>query len=124
MAILIDCLFVGAGGALGAISRYLLGLLPIKTENGFPVVTLCINVAGAFCIGLLVALSEKLPCFDSRLLLLTKVGFCGGFTTFSTFSYETVQLFQNGKAVTALTYVMLSFLLCIAAVFGAQKLIK
>lgn len=124
MTLLLDCFFVGAGGALGAISRFLLGLLPIKAASGLPVVTLGVNVAGAFAIGLIVALSEKQPGFDPRLLLFLKVGLCGGFTTFSTFSHETVQLLQAGKAALALLYMSLSFLLCIAAILAAQSLVK
>lgn len=124
MATVVDCLFVGLGGALGAICRYLLGLIPIKTQSGFPVVTLSINLIGAFCIGLIIALSEKYTGFDSRLLLFLKVGLCGGFTTFSTFSHETAMLFQSGKTMLAVIYAVMSTVVCVAAVFGAQRLVK
>lgn len=66
----------------------LLGKLPVKAA-GFPVITLGINVVGAFCIGLIVAAVGKHSGWDPRLVLFLKVGFCGGFTTFSTFSLET-----------------------------------
>ena len=124
MSAIIDCLFVGFGGALGAIARYLLSLVPIKPESGFPVITLIINVIGAFCIGLIAALAGKLPDVDSRLLLFLKVGLCGGFTTFSTFSYETTILLQNGKHIPGISYILLSVFLCIAAVFCAQQFVK
>ena len=81
-------LFVALGGAIGSVSRFLLGKLPVKAA-GFPVITLGINVVGAFCIGLIVAAVGKHSGWDPRLVLFLKVGFCGGFTTFSTFSLET-----------------------------------
>jgi CrcB protein len=83
-----------------------------------------INVTGAFLIGLIIAFAVKNQRVDSSLLLLLKVGFCGGFTTFSTFSLETTELFQNGKYFIALSYIALSVILSIAAVFGAQALVK
>ena len=51
---LLNCVFVGLGGAAGSICRYLLGLLPLKPVSGFPAITLCINIAGAFALGLFI----------------------------------------------------------------------
>ena len=124
MQMLRNCLIVGLGGAAGTVSRYLLGLLPLKPQSGFPLITLLINVAGAFLIGLVIAFAVKNQSVDSSLLLLLKIGFCGGFTTFSTFSLETAELFQNGKYFIALSYIILSVALSIAAVFGAEALVK
>ncbi len=119
MRMLLDCLFVALGGAVGSVSRYLLGKLPVTA--GFPVITLGINVAGAFCIGLIMAAAGKHGGWDPHLVLLLKVGFCGGFTTFSTFSLETVQLLQSGKTAQAVLYAAVSVALGITAVFAAQK---
>lgn len=119
---LIDCLAVGAGGALGAMGRHLLGLLPVKPENGFPLITLLINMAGAFFIGLIAAAAARVGKFDPRVLLFLKTGLCGGFTTFSTFSLEATGLLQDGKAVSAGLYMTLSVVLCVAAVFLAQAI--
>ena len=119
-----NCLLVGAGGMLGTIGRYLLCLLPIKTQNGFPIITLAINLIGAFCIGLIAAFSGRSGNTNPQLILFLKVGICGGFTTFSTFSLEAVQLLQNGKSVVALSYMVLSVALCVAAVAGAQAIVK
>lgn len=121
---LVNCLYVAAGGAVGSVCRYLLGLLPIKNTGGFPYITLGINVLGAFCIGLLAAAAAKHTGMDPRLVLLLKVGLCGGFTTFSTFCNEAVGLLQSGKVLPALLYMVLSVVLGVAAVFAGQAVIK
>ena len=119
-----NCLIVGAGGALGTICRYLIGLLAVQPESGFPAKTLFINVLGAFVIGLVTALAVKNSALDPRLVLLLKVGVCGGFTTFSTFAYETSELLQTGRGAVALAYVLLSVTLGVLAVFAAQLLVR
>lgn len=119
-----NCLLVGIGGMLGTICRYLVGLLPIKMQSGFPIITLAINLIGAFCIGLIVAFSEKSSGINPQLVLFLKVGICAGFTTFSTFSLEAMQLLQNGKFVVGLSYMVLSVALCVSAVVGAQAIAK
>lgn len=124
MEVLYNCLFVGIGGAIGSVTRYLTGLIPIKSQNSFPLTTLIINVLGAFCIGIIVAIAGRAKGFDPKLLLLLKVGFCGGFTTFSTFSLETVGLLQKGSYFTAGIYMALSFVLCIFAILLAQVIVK
>lgn len=124
MSTFMDCIFVGAGGALGAVFRYLMGLLPIRSPSGFPMTTLIINVMGAFCIGLIVSIAGKHTDFDPRVLLFLKVGLCGGFTTFSTFSHETMLLFQRGRLTMGILYIVLSVILCVVAVAGAQAMVK
>ena len=120
----LNCLCVGIGGAIGSVCRYLLGLLPLRPAVGFPLTTLGINVLGAFCIGLLTALAGRHTGWDPRLLLLLKVGVCGGFTTFSTFCSESVQLLQSGRPGLAALYMALSVLLGGAAVFAGQALVR
>ena len=121
---IIDCLFVGFGGFLGAISRYLMCLLPLKPENGFPLVTLLVNVIGAFAIGLITALAVRNRDINPQFILFLRVGICGGFTTFSTFSLETAAMFQSGSFFLGVLYVSLSVLLCTAAVIGAGVLVR
>ena len=121
---MLNCVLVGFGGFLGTVCRYLIGLLPVKAGGGFPVKTLAINFAGAFAIGLIAALAAKYESADSRLVLFLRVGICGGFTTYSTFAYETAELLQNGSAVTALAYVAASVVLCVSAALGAQMLVR
>ena len=90
---MINCLFVGLGGFIGAVCRYLIGLLPVQSESGFPYKTFLINVAGAFLIGCIATYAGKHPAVNPQLVLFLKVGICGGFTTFSTFAFETTDLF-------------------------------
>jgi CrcB protein len=90
--------------------------------GGFPIPTLSVNVVGALIIGAVIGMAEKNAGMDPRLLLFLKVGICGGFTTFSTFSSETAQLLQDGKLAAASAYVLLSVLLCLAAVFAGRQI--
>ena len=88
-------LCVGAGGALGAMGRYSLGLIPLGGE--LPLMTLLINFLGSVAIGAIVETSELAAGALSReAVLFLKVGLCGGFTTFSTFSLETLELIEGG----------------------------
>lgn len=121
---MLNCLMVGIGGFIGSVCRYLIGLLPVEADGGFPVKTLLINIAGSFLIGLITALAVKNKDMNEQLVLLLKVGVCGGFTTFSTFAYETTDLMKNGHAVTALIYVCTSIILGVLAVYAAQMLVK
>lgn len=120
MNTVMDCVFVGMGGGIGAVSRYLISLLPLTHSSGCPFGTLIINVAGAFVIGLVTAFVSKDALSDPRVILFLKVGICGGFTTFSTFSHETAMLIKSGRTGVAFLYMTLSFMLCIGAVFAAQ----
>lgn len=105
-----NVLLVALGGGIGgAALRYGIGLLPIPGE--FPGATLLTNLLGAFAIGLIVAQSGKL---SSGGTLFLKTGVCGGFTTFSTFSLETVLLLQNGRYGLSALYIGLSLGCCLA----------
>jgi CrcB protein len=121
---MLNCLFVGIGGFIGSICRYLVGLIPLKENSGFPFKTLCINIVGAFVLGMLSAYAAKNPNANPRLMLLLKVGVCGGFTTFSTFAYESTSLFTSGKSGLALAYVLISVTAGILAVFLAEQIIQ
>mgnify|MGYP002554891259 FL=1 len=117
---LLNCVFVGLGGAAGSICRYLLGLLPLKPASGFPAITLCINIAGAFALGLIGALAGKYAKLNPQLLLFLRVGVCGGFTTFSTFSNDGLILMKQGFYGLFATYTLLSILLGIFAALGGS----
>lgn len=120
---MLNCFLVGLGGFIGSVCRYLIGLLPVRPDSSFPVKTLMINVAGAFAIGLITALAGKYKSPDPHIVLMLKTGVCGGFTTFSTFAYETSDLMINGNLTSAILYMVSSVLLGILAVFAAQMLI-
>ena len=110
---------------LGAIARYLIGLIPLRPENGFPLTTMMINAIGAFCIGLIaVSASAHAGAVDTRLLVFLKVGICGGFTTFSTFSLELFDLIDAGSLAMAALYAAGSVLICVGAVGAAQLLLR
>lgn len=119
---MLNCLFVGLGGFIGAVCRYLMGLLSIQDKSGFPWITLCINVIGAFLIGLIAAAAVKNGWGNSPFVLFFKTGVCGGFTTFSTFALESSSLMGSGKTTLAAVYMVLSVILCLTAVIAAQKL--
>ena len=121
----LNCLFVGLGGFVGSVLRYLVGFIPTGAIAAFPIKTLVINIVGSFVIGLVCALASKLgTAMNPQLLLFLKVGLCGGFTTFSTFALESNSLIQAGNTPLAVLYAVLSVTLSIAAVFAAQALVK
>ncbi|MCQ2231326.1 MAG: CrcB family protein [Paludibacteraceae bacterium] len=99
---------VGLGGALGSMMRYGVTLLGGYLSLFGPLSTLCVNSIGSFLITLFAALVSK----ETTLLLLT-VGFCGGFTTYSTFSSQSLQLIQAGKFQTAMVYILATLLVCL-----------
>ena len=110
---MIQILSVGAGGFIGAVLRFLMGKLPIKEMTIFPVNTLLINLIGAFVIGLVAAAGSRYGAENSNLVLFLKVGLCGGFTTFSTFSLEGLTLIQEGHFLIFMAYAVSSVALCL-----------
>ena len=120
---MINCLIVGLGGAVGTILRYLIGLIPLKESLQFPIKTFVINIIGCFLIGCIVTLALKINNFNPKLILFLKVGVCGGFTTFSTFALEANNLIKTSHWGIAVTYIILSIIIGIFAVFLGQWLI-
>ena len=121
---MIDCIIVGIGGFLGAACRYIVGMIPLKEGCIFPVKTFIINITGSFIIGILAALAMKANSLNPRILLFLKVGLCGGFTTFSSFTLETSDLAENGRIPIAILYAVLSVTVGIFAVFAGQKIVR
>lgn len=112
---MLNALAVGWGGFIGAISRYLLSIFINRINPvNFPVSTLIINLIGSFLIGILTQLLSNMYPANKRLLLFLTTGILGGFTTFSTFSLETVNLYQNGNTLFAVLNVVLSIALCLS----------
>ncbi|HJR66867.1 MAG TPA: fluoride efflux transporter CrcB [Gemmatimonadaceae bacterium] len=100
-------LWIALGGAAGTVARYGVGLAAERFTATWPAGTLIVNVVGSFFLGLF-TFWLRTPPFDPALRAALTIGLCGGFTTFSTFSYETVVLAENGGMARALTYVGLS----------------
>ena len=115
-----NLLLVGAGGALGAMGRYGLSLLPWQGE--LPLLTLTTNLLGAILIGLIAGLAGQRR-ISPGWTLFWKTGVCGGFTTFSTFSLESLVLLEDGRPVLFGGYVLLSVTLCLAGVWLGKHLI-
>ena len=107
---------VGLGGMLGCLARYFIGGWVQRYFAGdFPYGTLAVNISGSFILGVVMVLSlERQAMSDSMRLLLT-TGFCGGFTTMSAFSFETVALAGGGYPAVALAYMGVTLLSCIGA---------
>ncbi|HIS48273.1 MAG TPA: fluoride efflux transporter CrcB [Candidatus Scybalocola faecigallinarum] len=117
---MLECLVVGAGGFIGSVCRYLIGLIPLKEGTIFPIKTMIINIVGAFIIGFIAALALKNNAVNPRLILFIKAGICGGFTTFSSFALETGDLIKSGHMGIALVYGLLSLILGVLAVFAGE----
>ena len=112
--------FVALGGALGAVARYSISLIPVKTQ--FPILTLVTNILGAILIGFIVGITDKKSDVSPNTVLFWKTGVCGGFTTFSTFSLEAYKLLENKAYVLGGVYVALSVCCCIFGILLGKKL--
>ena len=109
---------VAIGGLVGSVARYWLsGATQAWTGTAFPSGTLVVNVLGSFVIGLVMALSLERGAIHDDLRILLTSGFCGGFTTMSTFSYETLALLRDGEQLLALGNVGGTLVACLAAVW-------
>jgi CrcB protein len=118
-------IIVALGGAVGSVIRYKLGGFALHHTQSwnFPISTFSINIAGCFVIGILAALVEHHDVFSPAIRLLLFTGLLGGFTTFSAFGYESAFLLRRGLLSVAASYMTLSVLGGLAAVFAGMKLI-
>lgn len=115
------CICVGAGGFIGAVLRYLAGGV-IYSED-FPLATFLINFTGSVLIGTVIAVSEK-TCANQNAFLFLKTGVCGGFTTFSTFSAEVLELFEKKRYLTGGGYALGSITVCVAGVLLGKVIVN
>lgn len=110
-------LLVGLGGGIGSIFRYLMSVMTSRYfAHSFSFATFVVNITGCLLIGLLMGMMGRQSIADTDFKLLLVTGFCGGYTTFSAFSLENIQLIQSGHVSTALWYIGLSVILGVLAV--------
>ncbi len=109
-------LAVAIGGALGSMTRYGVALLLPTVAGKFPWPTFIVNFLGSFLIGVVFVLIVQKQMLSPELRLWVMTGFLGGFTTFSSFSLETLQLWQQGQNIQALIYIISSVICCLLAV--------
>ncbi len=119
---MLNVIVVGLGGFVGAVCRYLIGLIPVNEATVFPIKTFLINIVGCIVIGMISLAATKNTSLNPQLLLFLKVGVCGGFTTFSTFALETTELIKNGNTLTALIYMLGSVLVGVGVIFAVEYL--
>lgn len=112
--------FVAFGGAIGAMGRYAISLIPAKTD--FPILTLVTNIAGAILIGFVAGIVSERDNVTPNALLFWKTGVCGGFTTFSTFSLEAYTLLENKSYFMGVSYIALSVACCLIGIFFGRKI--
>ncbi len=119
-----EIIAVFIGGGLGSVLRFLVNKIEIISENNFPYSTFISNFLGCFFLGLVLGYFIKNENPDSILFVFLTVGLCGGFTTFSSFSNESLQLIQNGEILTFLTYLLGSLVVGIVSVYAGTIMFK
>jgi CrcB protein len=120
-----NILLVLVGSAVGGLMRFITSyLIQQKIGARFPTGTFAVNLIGCFLIGMIFSLAAKNAQGSDDLKLLLATGFCGGFTTFSAFAIENMELFKSGNNLTALTYILLSVTLGIFATFAGTLMFK
>jgi len=111
--------YVALGSAAGGVTRLLFtAFVQERIGGGFPLGTLLVNVTGSFVLGFIIKYALATPAITPELRALLTTGFCGGYTTFSAYTFETAALIEEGQYQRAGTYVVLSVLLALAATFA------
>ena len=104
---MLEVLFVALGGAIGSAARYLVGgWFAARFGAAFPYGTFVVNVTGSFIVGLFLAYAQERVSLSPYWRLFIAVGFVGGYTTFSTFEYESIRLLQDGEMLLATVYLI------------------
>ena len=122
---MLNYLFVTIGAAIGGAMRYwLAGFVHQFLPSNFPYGTLSVNMIGSFFLGIFIFYFDENDLLSSQFRLLLTVGFCGGFTTFSTFSYETISLLRDSEILLAFLNIILNVLFSLASVVLAYIISK
>ncbi len=119
-------LFVGIGSFAGGVLRYIISYLMknVSSYQTFPWATLIANLLGCFLIGIIFSIFSKYSNINNTLYLLLATGFCGGFTTFSTFANESLQMIQSGNILGFVSYTLTSIILGIILVWLGYIIVK
>ena len=125
---MLNCLYVGIGGFIGSIMRYLFSLMPFFERMTFPAATLTVNALGGLIIGVFYALTGHYAGLNGGWTLFVQIGICGGFTTFSAFSLESIKFLESGRVGIMLIYILASVVICLCTVWlgktGMDYLLK
>jgi CrcB protein len=117
-------LLVFVGGGVGSVLRFLMGKFLNSPQDGIPYGTFAANIIGSLLIGIILGIAAKNDTLSSNQTLLLATGFCGGFTTFSTFAYENHIFLKSGDFTTFAIYTIASFIIGFLAVFFGMYLVK
>jgi len=117
-------LLVFVGGGFGSVLRYIIGKYLNSPESGIPYGTFAANILGSLLIGIILGIAAKNNTLTSNQTLLIATGFCGGFTTFSTFAYENHVFLKSGDFTSFALYTIASFVIGFLAVFLGLHLVK
>lgn len=117
-------LLVFIGGGFGSVLRFIIGKMLNNSQTGIPYGTFTANILGSLLIGLILGLATKNQALTQNHTLLLATGFCGGFTTFSTFAYENHVFLKSGDFVSFALYTIASFIVGFLAVFAGMYLVK
>lgn len=119
-----NILLVFLGGGFGSVLRFLIGKYLNSSASGIPYGTFLANIMGSLLIGVILGIASKHNTLSHGQILLLATGFCGGFTTFSTFAYENHLFLRTGDFTTFAIYTIASFVLGFLAVFLGMHLVK
>lgn len=117
-------ILVFIGGGFGSVLRFVIGKYLNNTETGIPYGTFLANIVGSLLIGMILGLAAKNSTLSQSQTVLLATGFCGGFTTFSTFAYENHVFLKSGDFTSFALYTMASFVIGFLAVFLGLYLVK
>lgn len=117
-------ILVFIGGGFGSVVRYIIGKFLNNTENGIPYGTFLANILGSLFIGIILGYATKNNALNQNTTLLLATGFCGGFTTFSTFAYENHIFLKSGDFTSFAYYTIASFVVGFLAVFAGMYIVK
>ena len=119
-----NLILVFIGGGLGSLLRFLLNSIPILNIHKYPLTTSFSNIIGCLILGLLMGHLVKGNQIESTSSILIGTGFCGGLTTFSTFTYENIEMIKNGGFIESMSYTTLTIVLCFMSMYLGLQVAK